>query len=98
MTILELEGIVKRFGGLIAVNQVSLTVEQGQIFGLIGPNGAGKSTLLNVIAGVHKPEAGRVHYQGEDVTGLSSDRICSKGVALTFQISRPFPKLKVLEY
>ena len=95
--ILEVESVVKRFGGLLAVNNVSLGVEQGQIFGLIGPNGAGKSTLLNVIAGLHRPEAGLVRFQGEPITGLQPQRICQKGIARTFQISHPFPKMTVLD-
>src|SRR2546427_2018704 len=95
--ILELEGIGKRFGGLVAVHSVSLSVEQGQIFGLIGPNGAGKTTVLNLIAGALKPETGRIRYQGEDVGGLSSDGICRRGISRTFQISRPFPRMTVMD-
>lgn len=94
---LETDGIIKHFGGLRAVNNISLRVEEGQIFGLIGPNGAGKTTLLNVIAGVYKPDAGIVRFKGEEITGLSSDRICKKGIARTFQITRPFPKMSALE-
>jgi branched-chain amino acid transport system ATP-binding protein len=95
--ILELDGVQKKFGGLIAVNQVSLSVEEGQIFGLIGPNGAGKTTLLNMIAGALKPDGGRIRFLGQDVTGLRAYRICQRGVARTFQISRPFPRLTALE-
>ena len=95
--ILQTEGIVKRFGGLVAVNHVSLGVEEGEIVGLIGPNGAGKTTLLNVIAGVYKPDAGIVRFKGEKITGLSPEAICRKGIARTFQISQPFPKMSALE-
>jgi branched-chain amino acid transport system ATP-binding protein len=95
--ILQLENTVKRFGGLIAVNNVSLSVEEGEIFGLIGPNGAGKTTLLNVIAGVYKPNAGAVRFTDEEITGLSPERICRKGIARTFQIAQPFPRMSVLE-
>lgn len=95
--ILQLESTVKRFGGLVAVNNVSLSVEEGEIFGLIGPNGAGKTTLLNVIAGVYKPNAGAVRFKGEEITGLSPERICKKGIARTFQIAQPFPRMTVLE-
>jgi len=95
--ILETVGIVKNFGGLTAVDHVSLGVQEGEIFGLIGPNGAGKTTLLNVIAGVYKPNAGVVRFKGEDITGLSADKVCRKGIARTFQISQPFPRMSVLE-
>lgn len=95
--ILEVDGITKRFGGLVAVSSVELSIEEGEIFGLIGPNGAGKSTLLNVIAGVHKPDAGSVRFEGEGITGWSPQKICKKGIARTFQISHPFPKMTVLE-
>jgi branched-chain amino acid transport system ATP-binding protein len=95
--ILQVEGIVKRFGGLVAVNNVSLGVEKGEIFGLIGPNGAGKTTLLNVMAGVYKPDAGVIGFEGEDITGLSPERICRAGIARTFQVSRPFLKMSALE-
>ena len=97
MIILELQSILKRFGGLVAVNEVSLAVDQGQIWGLIGPNGAGKTTLLNIIAGSCKAEAGQIHYQGENISGLKPEMRCSKGISRTFQISRPFPKMTVLE-
>jgi branched-chain amino acid transport system ATP-binding protein len=95
--ILQIDGITKRFGGLVAVDSVSLSVEEREIFGLIGPNGAGKTTLLNVIAGVYKPDAGTVAFNGEGVTGLRPHRICQKGVARTFQVCRPFPKMSALE-
>ena len=95
--ILETIGVVKNFGGLTAVDHVSLTVSEGEIFGLIGPNGAGKTTLLNVIAGVYKPNAGVVRFEGEEITGLSADKICRKGISRTFQISQPFPRMSALE-
>lgn len=95
--ILKAEGVVKDFGGLTAINQVSMSVEEGQIFGLIGPNGAGKTTLLNVIAGVYRPNAGVVRFKGEKISGLNADSICKKGIARTFQISQPFPKMTALE-
>jgi branched-chain amino acid transport system ATP-binding protein len=95
--ILETEGVVKRFGGLTAVNNVSMAVEEGEIFGLIGPNGAGKTTLLNVIAGVYKPNAGILKFKGEEISGLSPETICRKGIARTFQICEPFSKMSALE-
>lgn len=95
--ILQVEGVVKRFGGLVAVNNVSLHVNEGEIVGLIGPNGAGKSTLLNVIAGVYRPDAGSVRLGSTPITGWPPQRICQQGVARTFQISHPFPKMTALE-
>lgn len=95
--ILQIEGVVKRFGGLTAVDKVSMSVEKGEIFGLIGPNGAGKTTLLNVIAGVYKPNAGVLKFKGGDITGQSPEVICRKGVSRTFQISEPFPKMNALD-
>lgn len=95
--ILETVDIVKNFGGLTAVDHVSLAISEGEIFGLIGPNGAGKTTLLNVIAGVYRPNAGVVRFKGEEITGLSADRICKRGISRTFQISQPFPRMSALE-
>ncbi len=94
---LEISEVTKRFGGLVALDHVSFTIHQGDIFGLIGPNGAGKSTLLNVIAGVYRPEGGSVRFKGEKLTGLSAHQVCHKGIARTFQISKPFPKATALE-
>jgi branched-chain amino acid transport system ATP-binding protein len=95
--ILQAEGVVKRFGGLVAVNRASMSVEEGEIFGLIGPNGAGKTTLLNVIAGVYRPNEGTVKFHGEDITGSSPEKVCRRGIARTFQISRKFAKMSVFE-
>jgi branched-chain amino acid transport system ATP-binding protein len=94
---LQIQDITKKFGGLVALDSVSFTVNAGEIFGLIGPNGAGKTTLLNVIAGVYKPDGGMVAFRGERVSGQSSYKICNKGIARTFQISKPFPAMTVLE-
>lgn len=95
--ILQVEDVVKNFGGLVALNHVNLNVEAREIYGLIGPNGAGKSTLLNVIAGVYKPNAGAVRFDGAKISGLRSDQICKKGIGRTFQISQPFPRMSALE-
>ncbi len=97
MLILDAKDITKRFGGLTAVNHVSMQIEEGQIYGLIGPNGAGKTTFLNSIAGAFPPTSGTVHFAGKETTGASADVMCRKGLARTFQIPRPFPKLTVLE-
>jgi branched-chain amino acid transport system ATP-binding protein len=94
---LQTQNVTKRFGGLVALEDVTLGVEAGEIFGLIGPNGAGKTTLLNVIVGVHKPAGGAVFLQGEPVTGLSPEAICRRGISRTFQICQPFPKMTARE-
>ncbi|MGR6429467.1 ABC transporter ATP-binding protein [Rhizobium sp. PAMB 3182] len=91
------EQIEKRFGGLLAVNKVSLTIKTGSITGLIGPNGAGKTTLFNVIAGLHKPTSGRVLLDGEDITGLEPHELFGKGLLRTFQIAHEFSSLSVRE-
>jgi branched-chain amino acid transport system ATP-binding protein len=95
--ILETAGLTKIFGGLTAVDNISLSVQEGEIFGIIGPNGAGKTTFLNAIAGTYRPDAGRVQFLGHDTTGQSADRLCRLGMARTFQISQPFPKMTALE-
>lgn len=95
--ILEVRDLTKRFGGLVAVNSVSLSINEGEIFGLIGPNGAGKTTLLNSIAGTHKPDSGVVSFLGQKMTGYDADVLCKAGMSRTFQISQPFPKLTALE-
>ena len=97
MLILDAKDVTKRFGGLTAVNRVSMQIKQGQIYGLIGPNGAGKTTFLNSVAGAFPPTSGSVQFMGETTTGSSADIMCRKGLARTFQIPRPFPKLTVLE-
>jgi len=97
MNLLETQELTKRFGGLVAVHQVSLHAAEGEILGLIGPNGAGKTTLLNAMAGLNPPTAGNVFFQGKNVTGLALEVMCRLGLARTFQIPRPFPKLSVLD-
>jgi branched-chain amino acid transport system ATP-binding protein len=97
MLILDTKDVTKRFGGLTAVNRVSMQIEEGEIYGLIGPNGAGKTTFLNSIAGRFPPTSGHVEFMGENTTGFAAEVMCHKGLARTFQIPRPFPKLSVLE-
>jgi len=94
---LRVEGLVKRFGGVTAVDGASFEVEQGSLTGLIGPNGAGKSTTFNCITGVHEPTAGSVYFKGEDVTGLEPYRMARKGLVRTFQIARELSEMTVLE-
>ena len=95
--LLEIRNISKRFGGLIALNNVSLELRRGKILGLIGPNGAGKTTLFNVISGVYEPDAGQVLFQGRDISHLPPHQRCHRGIARTFQITKPFLRLSVLE-
>jgi branched-chain amino acid transport system ATP-binding protein len=99
--ILRVEGVVKRFGGLVALDSVSFEVSEGEILGIIGPNGAGKTTLFNVISGVYKPEGGRVLYRRDggwlDITGWKPHKVARLGIARTHQIPKPFPELSVLE-
>jgi branched-chain amino acid transport system ATP-binding protein len=97
MNVVETKEVTKRFGGLVAVNQVSMHVEEGEIAGLIGPNGAGKTTLLNAIAGLDPPSSGSVYFLGKETTGFSPEMMCHFGLARTFQIPRPFPKMTALE-
>ena len=95
--LLTLDNVSRRFGGLNAVNGVSFSVEQGEIVGLIGPNGAGKTTLINLITGVHPATAGRVSFEGHDITRAKPYQIARRGLARTFQIVQPFPKMTVLD-
>ena len=97
MPILDVRALAKHFGALKAVNDVSFSVEEGEIVGLIGPNGSGKSTTFNCVAGLLTPNAGSVRFAGEDIAGLTSSAICHKGIGRTFQIPRPFRTLTVLE-
>jgi branched-chain amino acid transport system ATP-binding protein len=93
--LLTVEGVSKRFRGLVAVDAVSFAVPQGAIFAVIGPNGAGKTTLFNMIAGAMAPNAGSIAFDGMPIQGLPADAICRQGIARTFQIVRPFPGLSV---
>jgi len=95
--ILRTESVTKKFGGLIAVDGVSIEVRKGEILGIIGPNGAGKTTLINVISGFYKPEGGRVFFKGRDITGKPPHVIARLGIGRTFQIPRPLAQLTVLE-
>jgi branched-chain amino acid transport system ATP-binding protein len=94
---LAVEGLCKRFGGFLAVNQVSFDVREGEILGLIGPNGSGKSTTFNLIAGNLQPTAGSIRFKDKEIGGLPAHAICHQGIARTFQIPRPFRKLSLLE-
>ena len=96
MNILEIKNLVKDFGGLRAVDTLSLSIEEGQILGLIGPNGAGKSTAFNCIAGVYAPTGGEIYFSGEKINQIKPWNLCKKGLARTFQIVKPFSSKSVL--
>ncbi|MGC8493506.1 MAG: ABC transporter ATP-binding protein [Syntrophobacteraceae bacterium] len=94
---LVLENVTKIFGGLTAVDSVSLTVEEGHIYGIIGPNGAGKTTVFNCITGIYKPERGTITWRDEDITGFSPNRVVGCGIVRTFQTIRLFGQMSVAE-
>jgi ABC-type branched-subunit amino acid transport system ATPase component len=95
--LLQVAGVGRRFGGLRALQDVSFTLAKGEIAGLIGPNGAGKTTLVNVLTGVQQADAGSIHFDGADITRLAPHRIARRGIARTFQVVQPFPRMSVLE-
>jgi branched-chain amino acid transport system ATP-binding protein len=95
--LLEVSHLSRSFGGLRAVHDVSFSVQACSVVGLIGPNGAGKSTVFNLVAGALRPENGRVVFDGRDITGLPTHRIARLGLARTFQLTRPFATLSVLD-
>jgi branched-chain amino acid transport system ATP-binding protein len=95
--LLEGNQLYKSFGGLMATNGVDFYLDRGEIMGLIGPNGSGKTTLFNLIAGVFKPDRGQIRLEGRDLTGAGCSATCQMGIGRTFQITRPFPLLTVLD-
>ena len=95
--VLEVHDVTKRFGGVAAVDRVSLSLGAGRIYGLIGPNGSGKTTLFNCVTGLQQPDAGRVSFRGRRIDGLKPHRIAHLGLGRTFQIIRVFPELTALE-
>jgi len=96
-SILEVRRVTKRFGGLVAVSEVSFSITEGEILGLIGPNGAGKTTLFNVVNGVYKADQGTITFSGKDITGSSPDRVVHLGLARTHQIVKPLNELTLLD-
>ena len=96
-TILEVRGVSKHFGGLVAVSDVSFSIDEGEIVGLIGPNGAGKTTLFNVVNGVYKADQGTITFAGKDITRCSPDQVVHLGLARTHQIVKPLNDLTVLD-
>jgi branched-chain amino acid transport system ATP-binding protein len=95
--LLKLEDVTKTFGGLRAIDDVSVTIHRGEIVGLIGPNGAGKTTLFNLIDGFYKPNEGKITFKREDITNLAPPIICTKGIGRTFQLVKPFPHITVFD-
>ncbi|MGE0416408.1 MAG: ABC transporter ATP-binding protein [Acetobacteraceae bacterium] len=93
MALLELDGLTRRYGGIVAVDGVTMRVEAGEVRAVIGPNGAGKSTLFHLITGVVKPSEGDIRFDGERMTGLPSYRVCQRGISRTFQITSLFPEM-----
>jgi len=96
-TLLDVRGVTRRFGGLTAVNGVDLSISEGELISVIGPNGAGKSTLFNLITGLDTPDAGRVQFDGRDITGVRPEKLAALGLARTFQHGRVFGNLSVLD-
>jgi len=95
--LLEISGITKRFGGLVALDRVNYAVRSGEVRGIIGPNGAGKTTFFNVITGELKPTSGTIAFRGEDITHLPPHLICQKGLGRTFQLTFVFPEMTVYD-
>ncbi len=94
--LLKVQNITKRFGGLVAVANLSFSVEKGEILGLIGPNGAGKTTFMNVLSGTFPADSGKIEFDGHDITNKAPHEICRRGISRTYQIPRPFPDLTAL--
>ena len=97
MAILEVSDLVKKFGGLLAVNKLSFVLNEGEMLALIGPNGAGKTTVFNTITGFHRPNSGEILFKNQAIHGLKPHKICRMGMARTFQIVQPFPELTIFE-
>src|SRR2546426_5143809 len=97
MPLLEIQDLTKHFFKFTALSGVSLQVERGELLGIIGPNGSGKTTLFNCVTGVLQPSDGRVRFKGEDITGLTADRVSRRGIARTFQLIQIFPEMTVFE-
>ena len=95
--ILAVEALVKRFGGMVVLDGVSLAVERGQIHGVIGPNGAGKTTLFNVVNGIYTASSGRVMFKGREITNRKLNDIASRGLGRTFQVPRTFNEMSLLD-
>ena len=97
MTLLQVDGASKRFGSLVAIDEVSLTIEPGELRAIIGPNGAGKTTFFNLVSGLLAPTAGSIKFEGRDITALPPEERVRRGMARTFQITEIFPELSVAD-
>ncbi len=97
MSLLQISNVSKQFGGVVALEKIMLQVDSGELLGLIGPNGSGKTTLLNVISGFYQPDSGSIIYSGTDITSLEPSKIAQMGVARTFQVTKIFRRISVLE-
>ena len=95
--LLQVQSVTKRFGGLLALDSVSLEVQPGEIFSVIGPNGAGKTTLFSCLVGSIRPTSGSIRFRGEELSGLRNDQVVSRGLVRTHQIVRPFREMTVLD-
>src|SRR6202050_5945547 len=93
--LLQVDGLVKRFGGFRALDNLSCAIGRGEILGLVGPNGSGKTTCINVISGLYPPDSGNIRFEGRAISGLPSHRLVHAGINRTFQVPRPFLSLTV---
>jgi branched-chain amino acid transport system ATP-binding protein len=91
------QGVTKRFGGILANNKIRLYIDEKEIIGLIGPNGSGKSTLFKTILGIYTPDEGKIFFRDKDITGKSQHQVCYEGISCTFQLSQSFSNLDILE-
>jgi len=96
--ILKVENLTKKFGGLVANDNIDMKIEEGMILGLIGPNGAGKTTLFNCISGIYKIDSGKILYRNRDIAGLKLNQICKLGITRTFQVVKPAKNMSALDY
>jgi len=97
LALLEVKGLTKYFGGLMAVGEVDIAVEKGEVRGLIGPNGSGKTTIFNLVTGFYRPTSGSIRFKERNIVGLSPQRICRLGIGRTFQIAKPFHSMTVIQ-
>jgi branched-chain amino acid transport system ATP-binding protein len=95
--LLDVKGLTKSFEGLVAVNNLDFYINRGEVLGMIGPNGAGKTTVFNLISGACSPDSGVIKFEGNEITGLKPHQICKKGIARTFQLTKPFLRMSVLQ-
>ena len=95
--ILSIEGVTKAFGGLVAINELSMLIHEGEAVGLMGPNGAGKTTVINIICGQYKPDWGMIKFRDNDISGFPPHRICHLGISRTYQIPQPFANMSALQ-